>query len=296
MNELTQTPAFSVEETQTFDARLVALLAWQTRKYTKGESTSVTVETAQELLASLRYTLAIAAEEAHIPKERLMTEELPPLIRQGQKLLQGRLERAKRLWAAVGRTAPGLRNVYYADTLRGIGDHFRRYDLYFFAHMKPPCIDYPLLIAADEALQGLDFTEEYLKRVLTENLILSRFDANAVRELLRTVHGNIEEAYLNLCEQPLTNALGLALLGKDARSLRMGNAEQEELLYLLESKTPEQRRQLLRGAALKLCGELETGDAWSRGYVTTFAESLLPRLDAALWAGDVSNIFIAAKG
>lgn len=59
---------------------------------------------------------------------------------------------------------------------------------------------------------------------------------------------------------------GLALLGKDARSLRMGNAEQEELLYLLESKTLEQRRQLLRGAALKLCGELETGDAWSRGY------------------------------
>lgn len=89
---------------------------------------------------------------------------------------------------------------------------------------------------------------------------------------------------------------GLALLGKDARSLRMGNAEQEELLYLLESKTLEQRRQLLRGAALKLCGELETGDAWSRGYVTAFAESLLPRLDAALWAGDVSNIFIAAKG
>lgn len=41
---------------------------------------------------------------------------------------------------------------------------------------------------------------------------------------------------------------GLALLGKDARSLRMGNAEQEELLYLLESKTLEQRRQLLRGA------------------------------------------------
>lgn len=89
---------------------------------------------------------------------------------------------------------------------------------------------------------------------------------------------------------------GLALLGKDALSLRMGNAEQEELLYLLESKTLELRRQLLRGAALKLCRELETGDAWSRGYVTAFAESLLPRLDAALWAGDVSNIFIAAKG
>lgn len=89
---------------------------------------------------------------------------------------------------------------------------------------------------------------------------------------------------------------GLALLGKNARSLHIGNAEQEELLYLLQSRTREQRRQLLRGAALGLCGELETGDAWSRGYVAAFAESLLPRLDAALSAGDVSNIFIAESG
>lgn len=296
MNELMQSLAFSVEGARTFDARLIALLAWQTRKYTKGESSSVTVETAEELLASLRYTLAVVSEETHIPRERLMTEELPPLIRQGQELLQGRLERAKQLWAAAGRTAPGLRNVYYADTLSGIGDYFKRYDLYFFAHMKPPCIDYPLLVAADEALRGLDFTEEYLKRVLTENLILSRFDGGAVRELLRTVHGGIEEAYLNLCEQPLTNALGLALLGKNARSLHIGNAEQEELLCLLQSSAREQRRQLMRCAAIGLCGELETGDAWSRGYVAAFAESLLPRLDAALSAGDVSNIFIAVSG
>ena len=294
MNELTQSPAFSAEGARNFDARLVTLLAWQTRKYTKGESSSVTVETAQELLASLRYTLAVAAEETHIPRGRLPAEELPPLIRRGQELLQGRLERAKQLWATVCRTAPGLRNVYYADTLRGIGDHFKRYDLYFFAHMKPPCIDYPLLIAADEALQGLDFTEEYLKRVLTENLILSRLDGGAVRELLRAVHGDIEEAYLNLCEQPLTNALGLTLLGKDARKLRIGNAEQEELLHLLQSRTREPRRLLMRGAAIKLCGELQISDAWSREYVTAFAESLLPRMDAALSAGDVSNIFIAA--
>ena len=222
-----------------------------------------------------------------------MTEELPPLIRQGQKLLQGRLERAKRLWAAVGRTAPGLRNVYYADTLRGIGDHFRRYDLYFFAHMKPPCIDYPLLIAADESLQGLDFTEQYLKRILTENLFLRRFDSSAVRELLSAVDGDIEEAYLNLSEQPLINAMGLTLLGRDARRLHIGDTEREEITALLHGKTREQSRRLLRGAVLDLCGAVHITDEWSRGYLTMFADSLLPRLDAALAAGNVPNVFIA---
>ena len=293
MNELMQSPVLSGEDAQALTLRLVDLLAWQTRKYTKGESTSVTIETAQELLSSLRYTLAVVTEETGMPYKRLLTEELPPLIRQGQAILQARLEQTKRLYAAVCQTAPDIRNGYYADTLRGIDDYFKRYDLYFFAHLKPPCIDYPLLIAADESLQGLDFTEQYLKRVLTENLFLRRFDGSAVRELLSAVDGDIEEAYLNLCEQPLINAMGLALLGRDARRLHIGDTEREEITTLLQGKTQEQRRRLLRGAVLELCGALHITDEWSRGYLTMFADSLLPRLDMALAAGDMSNVFIA---
>ena len=292
MNELMQSPILSGEDAQTLALRLVDLLAWQTRKYTKGESSSVTVETAQELLASLRYTLAVVTEETHMPYKSLLTEELPPLIRQGQAILQDRLEKTKQLWAAVCQTAPGLPNGYYADTLRGIGDYFERYDLYFFAHMKPPCIDYPLLITADESLQGLDFTEQYLKRILTENLFLRCFDSREVRELLSAVDRDLEEAYLNLCEQPLTNAMGLSLLGKDARRLRIGDAEREEITAMLQGKTREQRRRLLRGAVLDLCGAVHITEEWSRGYLTMFADSLLPRLDAALAAGDVSSVFI----
>ena len=293
MNGLMQSPVLSGEDAQSLALRLVDLLAWQTRKYTKGESTSVTVETAQELLSSLRYTLAVVTEGTGMLYKQLLTEELPPLIRQGQAMLQARLEQTKRLYAAVCQTAPDIRNGYYADTLRGIDDYFKCYDLYFFAHLKPPCIDYPLLIAADESLQGLDFTEQYLKRVLTENLFLRRFDGSAVRELLSAVDGDIEEAYLNLCERPLINAMGLALLGRDARRLHIGDTEREEITALLQDKTREQRRRFLRGAVRDLCGSLRITDEWSRGYLTMFADSLLPRLDAALAAGNVSNVFIA---
>lgn len=292
MNELMQSTILSGEDAQALALRLIDLLAWQTRKYTKGESSSVTVETAQELLSSLRYTLAVVMEETGMPYKRLLTEELPPLIRQGQTMLQDRLEKTKRLWAAVCQTAPDIRNGYYADTLRGIGDYFKRYDLYFFAHLKPPCIDYPLLIAADESLQGLDFTEQYLKRMLTENLFLRCFDSHEVRELLSAIDGDIEEAYLNLCEQPLINAMGLALLGKAARRLHIGDAEREEIRALLQDKTREQRRRILRSAVLDLCGALHITDERSRGYLTMYADSLLPRLDAALAAGDVSGVFI----
>ena len=292
MNELMQSPVLSGEDARALTPRLVELLAWQARKYTKGESSSVTIETAQELLASLRYTISLVTVEMGMPYKQLLTDELPPLIRKGQAILQARLEQTKQLYAAVCQTAPELQNGYYADTLRGIGDYFKRYDLYFFAHLKPPCIDYPLLIAADESLQGPDFTEQYLKRVLTENLLLRRFDSREVRELLSAIDGDIEEAYLNLCEQPLINAIGLTLLGHDTRQLHIRAAEREEIAALLQSKTPEQRRRLFRGAVLNLCGALHVTGERSRWYLTMFADNLLPRLDAALDAGDVSGVFI----
>ena len=125
---------FSEEDLQLLMSRLWALLAEQTERYTMGESTSVTVENAQELFASLWYTLTIVIEETHIPYERLLTEELMPIVKQGQAILKEMLKDAMQLWEAVCRTAPDIPNDYYADTLRGIRMYFDHYDLYFFAH------------------------------------------------------------------------------------------------------------------------------------------------------------------
>lgn len=150
MTDTSLSRQFSEAESRHLMERLWALLAEQTEKYTMGESTSVTVETAQELLHSLWYTLTLAAEEANIPQERLLTNDLPSLIEQGQEILRDKLEQTKKLWETVCCTAPPVQNVYYTDTLRGIGEYFKHYDLLYFAHQKPPCIDYPLLLPVSE--------------------------------------------------------------------------------------------------------------------------------------------------
>ena len=291
MSGLNLSRRLTAEEKERFAYRLMALLAKQAKRYTAGESSSIAADTAQELLESLQYTLFVAAGETD-GNERLLNEDLTDLTELGREKLRQGLEQTKRLWEAVCRTAPDIENLYYADTLRGIGDFLKRYDLILFAHMKPPCIDYPLLSPVDESLQGITYTREYLRRLLAENLILSRLDAKAVQRVLRAMGMNKNDAYLNLCEQPLTNAVGLSLLKKDVRKIGINDAERKKITELLIYKTHGEREKLLCAAANNICNSMQITDDYVRDYTALFARSLLPRLEAALEFGDVSNIFI----
>ena len=283
---------FSEGDLQILLPRLWTLLGEQTERYTGGDSTSVTVEAAQELLASLWYTITLAMDETHTPYDRLLSDELMPFVRQGQTILHDKLEAVKRLWEMVCRTAPEIRNSYFTDTLRGIGDYLSRYDLCFFAHRKPPCIDYPLLNAPSETMQGLTYTEQYLKCMLAENLLIHGFEKDAVICVLRTAAPDYQEYYLNLCEQSITNALGLALIGKNVRTLRLGHEEQAEILEMIQYRSRGKQREFLHAAALSICGQMEITDRWIIDYVISYSDTLVPRIAAALERMDLSHIFM----
>ena len=284
---------FSGDDLQILLSRLWTLLGKQTERYTSGDSTSVTVETAQELLASLWYTITLAMDETQTPYGRLLSDELMPFVRQGQKILQDKLEAAKRLWEMVCRSAPDIQNFYYADTLRGIGDYLRHYDLCYFAHRKPLCINYPLLNAPSEKMHGLTYTEQYLKCMLAENLLIHGFEEDAVICVLQTVAPDYQEYYLNLCEQSVTNALGLAFIGKNVRTLHLGYEDQAEILEIMQNRSRGKQREFLHAAALSVCDQMEITDKWIIDYVTSFSDTLLPRIEAALERMDLSNIFMS---
>lgn len=283
---------FSDEDHLLLMSRLWTLLAKQTERYTRGDSTSVTEEVAGELIASLWYTLTMVMDETHTSYEHLLTDDLMPIVKQGQTILQDKLKDTRQLWEAVCRTAPDIQNFYYSDTLRGIGDYFKHYDLYFFAHRKPVLIDYPLLNPPPETMQGLTYTEQYLKNMLAENLILHQFDIRSVICVLWAVAPAYQEFYMNLCEQSLTNAIGLALIGKDSRMLHIGTGEQEAIKNTLQSIARKKLQQILRISALAICDDMSITEEWIRKYISSFAETLYPRIDAALKSEDVSHIFI----
>ena len=118
------------------------------------------------------------------------------------------------------------------------------------------------------------------------------FEKNAVVCVLQTVASDYQEHYLNLCEQSITNAIGLAIIRKNVRTLHLGHEEQAEILEMMQNRSCEKQRELLHAAALSICDQMEITDRWIIDYLTSFSDTLLPRIEAALECMDLSHIFM----
>ena len=151
---------FTEEEIQRFLDKLWQLLAKQTERYTMGDSTSVPTETAQELLASICYTLQFEMAQTGFTPRDLLNSDLYAAFQDGQAHLTAKVEETKRRWEfACAQTQAD------ADTLRWIGCFFKKYDLYFFAHQTPWDMDYPLRPGASEQLKGITYVEACLREI-----------------------------------------------------------------------------------------------------------------------------------
>ena len=69
--------SLTIQDWEELQAKLFALLARQVRNYTKGESDSVPVETAQALLDSICFTLGLDLEDPGERGRELLARDLP---------------------------------------------------------------------------------------------------------------------------------------------------------------------------------------------------------------------------
>ena len=61
---------------------------------------------------------------------------------------------------------------------------------------------------------------------------------------------------------------------------------------MMQNKSKANQRESLHAAALSVCDQMGITDNWIIDYVTSFSDTLLPRIDAALGHMDLSNIFM----
>lgn len=281
---------FSDTERQLLMERIYGLLRRQTAKYLSGDSTSVSVETATELLRSIVFTLRFALDETGTAEKQLLSCDLAELLLQGQRLLQKKLADTKRLWERACLTAPQIPNAFFQDTLKGFDAFFKHYDWWYFAHQIPCPIDYPLCIAVPETLQGVSYVEQWLRKLLMENWLLSRFPQQAVRNLLSALAPDYWDYPLNLCEQPMMNAVGSVLLKRSAFSLQLSADDCERLCAFLRGCTDlqaELNRAAARAAA-ELCAPKE-----AEHYLQAVIADALPRLQAAIATGNLRAVFVS---
>ena len=280
------------EDEINIQAKLWQLLARRTELYTMGEHSSVRIETAQELLQSISFCLDVYLKQSGNTKKLLSTADLEELFNLGQKALEEQLNLGKRLYSKACLTAPEIENISYKDTLRSISGFFKQYDYRFFAHLIPCDIDYQLCHAVKESLQGVEYINQYLGRIIIENGFIKRFEKNVAERLLNSYCSDYKGLLINLYEPLATNAIGLALLQEESKKLNITVADNNRLISLFESLTVTPAKKALADAADRVCTEIGINDPSSVRYLRKTAEGIYPRIEAALLHGDLSGIFL----
>lgn len=289
--------ALSDGERTVLQVKLWQLLARRTDRYVTGDSSSVPLETAQELLASICFTLDGYLQEEGKSRPLLVDADLDELFLEGVKKIEAKIAAGKKLWRAACLSAPvpPIENISLQDTLRGVGAFFKRYDYLFLAHQIPCDLDYQLCRPVPDAYLGISYINEYLRRVVTENGILNRFEKGLVIRLLESYVPDYKNQLVNLCEPVIVNAVGLALLGGHIPALDITKEDRSYLAALFEPMSEKEGQDALTGAARRFCKEAGLFDTFTRRYIADTARDLAPRIRAALPAGHLDGIFLSLK-
>jgi len=298
-NELTPVGAFGPQDTTDADIMAAQIKLWEflgrrVHSYTTGDSSSVRIETAQELLNSACYVLGIDLGNPSALKA-ILDWDLDRRFEDIIKIIEGEIQTAKRLWQAACLSVPQIENISLSTTLHSIGSFPKRYHYRYFAHVIPCDIDYQLCHPVSEALLGVDYIIEYLHHILIEQDFLCRFDPALCIRLLDAYCPDYKGQLINLFEPIATNAIGLAFIGSDTLKLDVSSQECERIAVILKPMPKGQVINVLQSAAYFVCSTLEIHQPATRQYLRRMAEGLSLRIHAALSAGNLDGVFLSFK-
>lgn len=272
---------WTAEESNALQSRLWMLLEKQIQRKTQGDSTSMRVEDAAELMESITFTLGVHLQTNVLPSRALLSGDLNTLFSAAQDTVLRFAKEARHLYDIALRTVRPLASRSLRDTLRGLGVFFAAYDARLYAQHIPAEIDYQLCHPVPETLQGVCYIREYLQRMLIENGLIVRFDPRRVMALLRRTCPDYGELLVNLYEPVAANVIGLSLLGGGETLLEILSTQGEQLRDMLSRGTPQQARAMLQTAARDACHHLSITHPAAERYLAEAAVALYPRISAS---------------
>ncbi|MDU6297158.1 DUF6179 domain-containing protein [Clostridium celatum] len=220
----------SEDDRNLIEIKIWKLLSDRIERYTMGDSTSVPIEIAEELLKSICFSLELELNELESKNKIIIEEDLSNLLKDSWSKIESMMKEGKELLEAVIKSSPDIENISYNDTLNEIGEFFKIYDYRFFAHKIDCSIDYQLSNPISESLQGIEYINEYLKALLIENEFCSCFRKENIINILNSYCPDYKGLLINIFEPIVINTIGLDILGEDILSLDISEFQREMLL------------------------------------------------------------------
>lgn len=232
---------------------LLPVITWLARKYTGGESTSVTYEQARRLMEAVLYCI----EEAGRGETQLTGGEKPSAFQMyeaGYRKVLMRTEKNREIYNTMILKFRSFGNENYRDTVeKGIPGFFRFYDARFAPQETILTMDYPVLDPVREET-GIRAIEKYLEGICLEQKFLGKLPEAAVRRILTDFRRDYQKQFENLGRIVLRNILGRLLTGNMAEHSGP-EAACEKVRMILNGSDKASMEQLLAGILEKLIRE-----------------------------------------
>lgn len=204
---------------------LMRILQDLIRRYTQGESSSVTSETAESIMASFMYavdayTLRFANPDQAVTE--LKTGDIRIIYEKGVELVRQCFEETKQLYREIKKNKLDVPvDAYHMTIDESLPVFMKKYGIIFDAHNTMASIDYPLDI------------RQYLEHLQMETRFCQLFSQQDMLELL-TNYGKVcrfdyRIELFNIFELVLNNAVFSILSGGNANQVRISAYQYNQL-------------------------------------------------------------------
>lgn len=200
---------------------LFPLVARLTEKYTSGESTSVTYETANKLMGAIIYSINEYehGNQKSLAEYKIVTTNDKYLI--GKELLIRKINDTRALYNGLISNFEAYENENYYDTVvKALPGFFQYYDHVFEPQNTIITCDYPTVISVLTCGEtGIDLISIYLKYIEIEQAFLSKMPKEIICELLYDFDHNYKKQFYNISTVILHHMLGCIMIGKNVMEM-----------------------------------------------------------------------------
>lgn len=218
---------------ENIQVQCIEFLAYKVERYNSGESSSIRVEAAENIMKSNFYTIGLYLKSFSDPDSainELKTKVISEMYEKGRKLVNTKIHTANHMYKMAQKNKLATSNYTYNATLSddGIGVFFKSYNPDYEAHECVGSIDYQLCNPVID-LAGVEFIQKYLESLFLENEFCTNFEAIDIHHLLCGYDEGYKDLLINVFEQVLIGALGCSLMKRNVMKL---DILEDEIQYL----------------------------------------------------------------
>lgn len=268
----------SESEIENIQLQCLKLLANKSERYNGGNSSSIRIEAAENIMKSNLYTIGLflkSFSDIEDAIKELKTVPISEIYKNGRELITVKEHSAKYMYHRVKSNKIANSNYTYNATIdeQGIGSFFKQYNPDYEAHEALASIDYQLCNPVTD-LAGIEFIQKYTQNLYLENEFCSYFNPINIHYLLSGYDEGYQDLLINIFEQVLTSAIGCVLTHHSVFQLDNSQQEIKQLYNELSRDNDKSISLKINKAAQILLQELKIKSILLRNYI----EEGLPKI------------------